>query len=123
MKTKSQEQTKIFKERFQNIKLRLKNRFDEDGLIYEFEKKFHFNKQTLFVHFWFKDKDGDGVIVQVYDPNRKKKRTRKNDILKNVYNQKILYFSTKQVKYKLDEIVEEIYSCNPNFIDDNIIIP
>jgi hypothetical protein len=111
IKTKTNDKLKSKITKYEKI---IKNRFDEDGLIYDFRKTIFLNNNCHILPFYFETKNKE-IAIDIYNKDKKVKR---NYQIWNKHKIQVLTFSYKQILYRLNEIMELIYSYEPKFIND-----
>lgn len=101
----------------------LMKRFDEDGMIYDFQHAYYSHDFCYIVDFWFKSVHGKPICIELDGSQHKKEKNLLYD-KKRTYTlmQKrgiyMLRFNNYEVYKNIDRVVDQIYSFRPMFIDD-----
>ena len=100
----------------------LKQRFDEDGMFYTFQKKFFSHNFCFITDFWFKSITGNKYIIEIdgkthLSESAKRYDEKRTKLLEKYRDCKVIRFTNEQVLNDIDSVIDKIYSLMPKFIN------
>ena len=99
----------------------LKTIFNEDGIIYQFQRIFWNEKHCYIVDFFFKNVNGVKYVIEVDGPSHNTKRQKEYDkkrtaFLKHKRNCHVIRYKNKDVFNNTEKVISEIYRLMPKSI-------